>query len=435
MKLRKPATETSLLMVVYGLVFVYLIFQEAIFTFDSYGYLLAMPQRNPGYVVFIKFFEFIFPNNFARVLVGVQLLLGLFGVHVCLKRLSKFLNLNYFLQGLVLICLLFPFFPPLLIANNICSEGLTYPLYLLFIVKGVEFLYHEKSYTLITLLVLYILLALTRGQFLVTSLIFAFVYFFKYRSNILNKKFIWRFILLLLFPLIVIFADKTYHKLKDGLFISTPYTFVNVSTAPFYVSHIEDANLIESTEYRKLFIECHEKLSEKKLLMSSNKWNGFDDAYQFYHDHLPQICNQTFYAISRKHYFDAYMTTHTDEKAAAVYSLVQSELFSKSMFFTLIKPNFKDWASLYYSNIVHGFKSVVLLIFVIVIFLFSGFKVIFKSSKNYNILFICAALTLSNAMIISLASHSIMRYLFYNYLLILLMVIILLKIFSNVKRS
>ncbi len=435
MKLKKPSVETSILIAIYAMVFFYFIFQEAIFSHDSYGYLLAMPQRNPGYVIFSKFFEFIFPQNFAKVIVGLQLIFGLFAVHVFLKRMSHLLCLNYVLKGIVLASLIFPFFPPLLIANNICSEGLTYPLYLLFLVMGFEFLYREKKFTLPIFLLLYILLVLTRGQFIVSSIIFAFVYFFKYRSSILNKKHLFKFILILAFPLIVIFADKTYHKLKDGLFISTPYSFVNMSGAAFYVSKKGDIQFIQTEEYKSLFEACYKQLTQKKLLMSSQKQDGYDAYYQHYHNHVPQICNQTVHDITRGYYFDKFLKTSTDEKKASVYSMWQSELACKSMYFTLVEHNLKEYSLLYYSNIVHGFKSIIILSFVLLVFLFSGHKVLFQKHNYYNILFICSALTLSNAMIISLASHSIMRYLFYNYILIFFIIVILLKLLINPKNT
>ncbi len=396
---------------------------------------MAMPQRTPGYVVFSKFFQYIFPQNYAQIIVGVQAIMGLFAVHVFLKGMSRLLKLNFFLKGILLILLVFPFFPPLFIANNICSEGLTYPLYLLFLTFGFEFLYNEKRYTLLLLSTVYILLVLTRGQFIVTTLIFAFVYIFKYRTNILTKRHLTRFLLMALLPILVIFADKTYHQLKDDVFKSTPYTFVSMSGAAFYVSHESDVQYVKNKDYKKLFQLCHNTLEEKKLLMTSKQRNGFDDYYRHFHNNVPQICNQTVHDSIRKIYFQAFLEHSDDTDAASVYSLYQSEKATKSIFFTLVKHNLEAWLRLYYSNIVHGFKSVFILILVIVVFLFSGFKMILRSNIEYEILFLLSALTLSNAIIVSLASHSIMRYLFYNYVSIFLMVIIIFKILSNAKRD
>lgn len=435
MNLRKQPLEIYFLSVIYGLIFFYFIFQDAIFSPDSYGYLNAMPERSPGYVIFSKFFVYIFPHNYAQVIVGAQLLLGLASVHVFQKRMSQLMNLNYILRAVLLTSLLFPFFAPLLVANNISSEGLSYPLYLLFLVMGFEFLYNEKKYTLVSLLILYLLLVLTRGQFLITSIIFAVVYFFKYKNDILKKKYLFKLLLILLVPLLAILADKTYHELKEGLFISTPFSFVAISGAAVYVSKEDDANFIENNEYKFIFEACYEQLVDKKLLMSSKKRDGYDAYYQHFHNHVPQICNQTVHDISRAYFYNQFLETHTNEKAASAFSSWQSELACQSIFFTLVKRNFKDWSLLYYSNLVHGFKSAVLLIFVVVVFLFSSYKLIFGKNIYYHILFICSALTLSNAMIVSLASHSIMRYLFYNYILIFFIIIILFKLLFNAKRS
>ncbi|MEZ4802150.1 MAG: hypothetical protein R2797_05205 [Gelidibacter sp.] len=393
-----------------------------------------MPERTPGYVFFVKSFEFIFPNTYAPIVVAAQLVLGLFAVHFFYNRIAWMLSLNYLIKIIVLVLLIAPFFPPLLVANNICSEGLSYPFYLFFLSFGFEFLNTEKKRTFFLFFISYLLLVLTRGQFLITSAIFALVYFFKHRSGSFKRRHFIRFALICIFPLFVIFTDRSYHKLKDGVFKSTPYTYVNISASAFYVSNESDAEFIENEEYRELFRRCHQTLSRKNLLLSSKKRKGYEEYYQHFHNHVPQICNQTVHDISRDYFFKKYLNTNTDLKKASVYSLWQSELFCKNVFFVLIKHNFASWLHLYCSNIVHGFKSIFLLLFVVLIFLISTFKVFLGNHKNYSLLFVMSALTLSNAMIVSLASHSIIRYLFYNYVLILLMLVILFKLFSNAKR-
>ena len=434
MNLRKSLSLQHLPFVIYGLVFFYFSFQEPLFSPDTYDYLRASPQRSPGYVIFIKFFEFLFPKIYPTIIVVVQLLFGLVAVDLFLRFIARLLDLTTFLKLLVLGLLLFPFFPPLLIANNICSEGLSYPLYLLFVVKGIELLYNEKKSSLPILAVVYFLLVLTRGQFIVSPMIVAFAYFLKNRNSIFKKVYVTRIAIVFLLPIVAVLADKSYHKLKDGHFISTPYTFVNMSTAAFYVSKKMDVDFISRPDYKMIFNECYLHLERKNLLMTSQERAGYKTYYNHFHNNVPQICNRTIHRISRNHYFNQYLLSSNDKKSASAFAAWQSELACKSLFFTLVSHNFNDWIQLYYQNLVHGFKSLAILLFIVVIFLFSTYKILFKPRTYDYILFIFSALILSNALIISLAGHSIMRYLFYNYILMFLILIVLFKSYDHAKR-
>ena len=394
-----------------------------------------MPQRTPGYVIFIKFFEFLSPNYFATLIVGTQLIFGLFAVHFFMMRLSATIYVHSLMKLVLFALLLFPFFPPLLVANNICSEGLSYPLYLLFLIFTFDFLHYEKKYSLIWLLVIYMALNLTRGQFMLTPIIIGFLYFFKHRKHLLKKHYLLKIVFVCAFPFILNVADRTYHRIKDGLFISTPYTYVNVSAATFYISQKNDAKLINDEEHKQVFEICHNQLSEKGLLMSNRPQGNFEEYYNFFHNNFAKICNQTVHDTSAEYYSEKSIAYGNDIKAASVYGLWQSELFCKTVFKTILKQRFKEFAMLYYKNLIHGFKSVVVLIVLIVILFFSGYKTIVNYSKQNSLLFLLSALTISNALIVSLACHSILRYLFYNYISMVLIGILLINAFRYGKKN
>ncbi|WP_303316216.1 hypothetical protein Q4Q34_12475 [Flavivirga abyssicola] len=434
MDLLKRLKENHILIVVYILIFVFLIFQEAIFSPDTYGYLKARPNRHPGYVIFIKAFEFIFTNYFAKIVVGIQLVLGMASVHFFLKRISGILSFNKLIRSLLLIVLLFPFFPPLYVANNICSEGLSYPLYLIFITLSLEIVLNEKKKLLLFMSIAYILLVLTRGQFIIASLIFAFTYLLKHRRNTLIKSNLKVFFIILFLPLFVIMADKTYHKLKDGLFISTPFSFINASAAAFYVSNDTNFNQIENGDYKAIFKKCYKYLSEKDLLLSRQKQTNYKTYYNHFHNHIPQICNQTIHQFSLEYYIEKHTAQGLDINPAVANSYWQSELAAQSLFFTLVKLNFKSWCNLFFANIKHAFKGVILFFLLLGFFFYSLFKLLYSKTKDYYILFILSALILSNAFIVCFASHSIIRYLFYNYSLIFITFVMVLKIIKQKNK-
>ena len=84
--------------VIYGMYFfsfIFLIFQDAIYTPDTASYLNAAIYRYPVYPIFTKFLKFVFQNYFDLVTVGIQLLFGLVAVHFTAKKLTEVLQNSY----------------------------------------------------------------------------------------------------------------------------------------------------------------------------------------------------------------------------------------------------------------------------------------------------------------------------------------------------
>ncbi|MFD2915863.1 glycosyltransferase family 39 protein [Psychroserpens luteus] len=432
MKLKTLFKENTILRVVYLLVFLFVITNEAIYSPDTRSYLNALPYRHPGYVIFLKSFKFLFSSFFDMSVLVFQGVFGLIAVNFFFKKAAQIFNLSTISKVILMVILIFPFFNPLYVANNICPEGLSYPLYLFFIVSCLDFIKNDSYKKLAIALFFYILLALTRGQFIFTPLIFAFAYFLEKKPQILKASKIFKLSLLICMPVVLVLTESTYHKLKDGIFMTTPFGFVNASTSAFYVSSKNDSQHIKYADDKIIFENCYQKLQNEELLMSSqDDLDSYTQYYNFFHKNVPPICNRTVHNLGKKYYFDKELMKTNSIKTADAQAFYNIEKTCKSLTLTLISNNFKKWIQLYFANISHGFYSSVLLIFIVFILLYSFVKVLFKN-KTYILLFICAALTLSNAMLVAFASHSIMRYLFYNYVFIFfIFVIILTKLTKN----
>ena len=422
--------ETIFLLVVYCCVFLFCMVSDPIYSPDTYSYLKAMPYRQLGYVIFIKGFSFIFGAYFANAVVLFQALFSLFAVHYFFKKITSQFSLNIVLKLLLVAILIFPFFQPLSIANNICSEGLSYGLYLLFIAFGLDVLFNNNSNNIKCFAAVYIALVFVRGQFLFSTLIFAVVYFLINRKSILQRKQIINLLVFICVPLAISLGERTYHKLKDGFFKPTPFSFVNASTAPFYIANASDINLFNNKNDKAIFKLCYDQLEEKNLLLNGDA--SSKEAYHFFHENLPKICNQTVQSSGKKYFQEINPPTLNNYKLDVAKAYFDIENTCKNITLTLIKHNFSEWFSLYYSNLTYGFYSPIVLLIVIIIMILSFIKTVFKYQKKYAILLLLSALVLSNAMLISFASHSIMRYLFYNYALIFLLFI---NTFKLLKRE
>ncbi|HLW32560.1 MAG TPA: hypothetical protein VKX40_09895, partial [Aequorivita sp.] len=151
-----------LLFVIYLGLFVYLILQPAIYSPDTYSYLGLHVYRSPGYSIFSRALQFALGDYFNPIIVGIQLVFGFFSIHLfsanC-RYLFKMGPIPY-LAGIAV--LIFAYFPPLWIGNNICSEGIAYPLYLLLLSYSFDFLFRNENRKWIHLSIVFILLALTR---------------------------------------------------------------------------------------------------------------------------------------------------------------------------------------------------------------------------------------------------------------------------------
>lgn len=421
-----------LLLIVYVSVFTFCLSRDAIYSYDTYDYLKAMPYRQLGYVIFVKTFGFIFGSIFDVAVVMFQTLFSLSAIHYFYNKVTTLFSLNVLLKLMLIALLIFPFFQPLNITNNICSEGLSYGLYLLFIAIGLDLLFNDKSKQLKYFALVYLALIFMRGQFFFTTLIFAFTYFLIHRKEITTKKHIINLAVFIVIPLFASLSERTYHKLKDGFFKTTPLGFVSASTAPFYLSSKSDADFIKNEDSRAIFELCYDLLERKNLLLSSR--DDSEKPYPFFHNNLPKICNQTIHASGKAYFQSKNPETSNNPKRAVAKAYFDIEAACKDITISLIKANFSKWIDLYYNNISYGFYSPVVLVVVLLILIFSFIKTLFSYHKRYAIIFLLSCLTLSNAMLIAFASHSIMRYLFYNYVLLFLLLIGIIKLIKRESK-
>jgi O-antigen ligase len=411
-------------------VFLFCILTEPIYSPDTYSYLRAMPYRQMGYVIFLKVFTTLFGSYYDIAVVAAHAAFSLFGVHYFFRRVLKLFQLHLVLQLLLLVILLFPFFPPLSIANNLCSEGLGYGLYLIFIALGLDILINKKNQNFKYYLIAYLALVSVRSQFIFSTLIFAGTYFLMYRKEIFRRKHI---ITLSLFCGVLVVAsitERSYHKVKDGFYKPTPLGYTSAATAPIYLSGKTDYELIENKEYQEILKKSYDSLSQIGLLVKPEYTSK--EAYKVFHDNLPVICNQTVREIGKAYYSNKHLPKEWKVNQINSYIFFETEAACKEFTKVLILNNFKEWLKLFYANINYGFKSQILLWFVVFMFLLSFIKTVVNYKKQYAIIFLLSSLILSNALFIAFAVHSIQRYLFYNYALIFLL---LFSTYNLIKRG
>ncbi len=420
MKLKNTTSINIAFFFIYGFCFFFLIFQDAIYTHDTNSYLKTLIYRSSGYPTFLFFLKTIFKSYFDIAVVSFQLLLGLLSIHIFITKISSLIRLNILEKLGLLSILLFPFFFPLYVSNNICSEGLSYPLFLLMISFALDFLFSNNKKSFKFLLASFILLSLTRGQFLLSPLIIAFIYILMNRKKLKIKTHLFKIALLLLSIVSTVFIDKLYHKIINDHFVSTPFTYINASTAALYVSEEADVNLFEGDD-KVIFKATYDSISDEGLIFSSKKRDSYEAYYMHFHDNLIQICNRTLFPTGNDHYKNKYTLTNRE-------SIIRNEETAKNIYFALVKNNFSKYIKLFYHNIVNGLYSQFLFFFLILVSVYSLYKAFTSKEKHFAILFLLSIFPISNSFIVAFASHSIQRYIFYNYSLIFLTLLITIKL-------
>ncbi|QIE59086.1 hypothetical protein G5B37_05775 [Rasiella rasia] len=418
--LPKNTFENKVLFFLFIAFFSFFIFQPALFSPDTHSYLRADITRFPGYIIYLRGLQAVFGEVFSTAAVVGHLVMGFLAIVVFFKNCSRLFSLSVIAQVLLLIVLLFPYFKPIEVALNLTSEGLAYPLYLLLLSFSIDFLLKDQTKKVIYISVVYLLLVLTRGQFIIVGPILGFLFLLKKKRAIRTLKPILIFALLVLLPVISGVVDKTYRYIFYGYAETTPYSYVNAIALPLYVSEANDTKLFDDRAIQEVFDYSYKRLDSLQLL-SSEVQGSYHQKYLRFHYHFPEICNQNIHEFGLNYYKE---NGETPPKNAFAI-----EAACKVMFPKLVSQHFSEWLTLYYTSIVHGFKSVFVLVFVVVLAFLSLFRVFKHFGNKSAFILLGTLLILSNAMIVAVASHSIMRYLFYNYVIGLLIIILLLKKF------
>jgi len=416
--LKNISKENYFIAIVFTFLFIFLVTKPPIVSFDTLSYLDANIKRYPGYILFIRGFKFIFKGNFKVFIVIFQLFFSFFSVFIVFKNISNLLKFNYWVKILFLALLLFPLFPPIEVVNNLASEGLSYPLFLLLSSFIIGFLFRNEQNKIYYFSVTVIVLNLTRGQFFIIPIIVAFLFILKVRKDIFRKKNIKLLVLLLLLPLITNTFERTFKKIVYGYFITSPYSYVNAVTLPLYTSKLSDSIDIKDKHHRKIFILSYNRIDSLGLVAS--KISGdYLDKYMVFHNNFPVICNQNIHAQGKDYY--------NKLNGVSELSSVLTEQACKDMFIILIKNNFKEWISIYITGIIHGFYSIYSLVFFLLVFIYSFIQTLKKFTIDNGLLLLGSLLIFSNAMIVGIACHSTIRYLLYNYFFVFIIIYILFR--------
>ncbi|WP_353083824.1 hypothetical protein [Flavobacterium sp.] len=408
----------SILFIVITLCFV--LKTGAIYSPDSLGYINMDIYRSSGYPLFIAFHKLFFGSFFIFFLLLSQFVINIYGIFFITKNISNCLSLSKWNSNFLLILLSIPFFYEIKVINNILSEALAYPLFLLITGNIFNFITFKNFKNIYFSIILLVILIQVRGQFLfVVPVIILAILISKNNNNYTKKH--WIVIAFAVsIPFISIGTDITFHKIAHNKAITTPWTGIQISALPLFVSKPKDYLAFKSKLQQDYFKFLYSNLEKKKVLSSQVPEYPLSKI-DFYYANYVEIANNTI-GNSGEVFFK--------NKYAPDDLVVANDKMAASITLSLIKNNFIDWSKLYFQNIAKGIGSAIYLILNLFLLLFSMLKILKDNDLIAKFIFIGTLLIIGNITLVALAEPTTSRYCFYtNWILISIVMVLFQKTF------
>lgn len=235
---------------------------------DSFQHEMQFVTREPVYALLIQFLRFLSPDHHYELIILVQNILAIVANTIFVCVLRRLLNLKWYMLPVMIVILLAPhIMTPLasasgmVITNSLLSEGISYSLYLFFILHILKAVWSRNILGKDSLFAFFwaIGVSLVRGQFMVLILVWflamAIIAF-------LQKK--WKQIAIFVVMLAVAFVGrgllvKTYNYCEQGLFVDTASGKAMSVANVLYVADREDGEAITDEGLRELFYEIYDR--------------------------------------------------------------------------------------------------------------------------------------------------------------------------------
>ena len=325
------------------------------FSNDSWGYIHAIPSREPLYPTYLFLFRRIFSKNiYLKAASLVQCILAAFATFKfsitverkwSLKKIPTLIIVAMQL-GVVLLCR-FVANRHAAYCNEICSEGLAIPLFVLFITEILMYTWEKKTGALILSSFYAVCLICVRKQMYIVIPIMILVFIIQFfRKDIGCKRLLGNFGIVLLAFLVSVGADIFYNYCVRG--VATRHT-TDSSAAVItlvYASGTEDAGYFENKEIRTLYTDIMQEVEKNgyNYKYASGNWVN---RYNHYSDHYDLIS----YGILNKAFYD-YI-----ERTSGVSGLQKEQAFddlNRVFIDTLLPANWKRAVGVITDNIMAG---------------------------------------------------------------------------------
>jgi len=400
-----------------------------IMTEDAPSYINRSSDREPGYCSFLWILQVMFGENlYLHVAVILQCIIAAVAATVLTYSLQKRFRLHpIWTAGILLIQYGMTFLNRFVALrrcsyyNSIETEGLTYSLWVFFILSLMGILYDKNTKDIIWSIVWAVVLISIRKQMLVTlPLIFLCVVF----ARLMQKK-KWHCILVEVVLIVALcfggtkLIDCTYNFANRGIFAPHTGDSSFILGTEIYLADVEMAGEITNEDYREIFLEIMRRADEKQYNIgyAQEGWHNIENHYSLSYDRIKfDIVN----AVAREYYEAKGIL---QEKHEETYNQIAGTLMKE-----LLPGCIPSLIKLFFCNVIHGMITTVLKVHPILnwaaLFLYIAYLALFivlllKKTYNKRVSALpFAAITLlailGNVCLTSATIYCQMRYMLYN---------------------
>lgn len=323
-------------------------------------------------------------------------------------------------------------------SNSIITEGICYPLFILFIRYCYEYINRKDSKCFIKALVLSLLLVLTRKQMYlsVALLILSVVY-----VSLSDRKYK-KLIISCLVTCLLIFGGSAitntiYTKLVDGDSGSHNGDNRFLTTVVIYASEKEDASFIKDESTRELFIKIYEECERRDILKNSISNDNWYKRVKHFSDSYDCIQLETLGPIAEEYLEEKYPNNNN-------YGVLKDK-YDKEMVMSLLPSVLPKLISIFADSVLSGLMITIsadkeiFIVYSIIVYLLYIALLIINIKKNgfdnYALFSIFSLLsTIINVCFVSLVIFCQTRYMIYNMPLFYISMYLLLINLINKKR-
>lgn len=229
---------------------------------DSDQYITMHIHREPLYPLFLAFFRVICGEGYLTVVAVAQNILAAFSIYVLSEYLTKHFGLRLWEELAMIALQLAPHLMTkfvsalsIFLENSVMSEALCIPLFQFFLYFLFRMIFEHRKRDAALALLFAFLLSMTRGQMMITILMWMVIVLFQI---IVNRQF--RVLVLPVVVVIAVFGLRSlsvhvYNYAVTGYFMGNTYGQVNTLTNVIYACDEEDGNVFEEGSLEREFFD------------------------------------------------------------------------------------------------------------------------------------------------------------------------------------
>ena len=310
---------------------------------DSDQYIKMHIHREPLYPLFLKLLRDFFGESFLYPMGIIQNAFMAIAIYLLTRTIGDRFKLPVSMEALAACIQVFPhimtkYFSAMsvFVTNSVMSEALAFPLFTLWTMNALKLLWKGEKKHIAGTLIFSLLLSLTRGQMMVTILVFMLIMLYRVIPEPQSRRKLLRIlgVVAVTTALFVArtYAVKCYNLVYNGRFINNTYGNVNLVTNMIYASDREDGEAIREEQTREFFYEIFDKAwaIEGNYSFSGDSLTDRADHIEQMHDEIKFNCiEDTFYQYYDKNVTTDYITQNllADEQAMGMMEAIFPKCF------------------------------------------------------------------------------------------------------------